>query len=81
MAPIRTYRRAACTLFTPHGRTVLSCWRTRLKSILLRLGLRAQLAGVQYILDTVVAALAANPDRTFVYAEMARAPFQSCITD
>lgn len=31
-----------------------------------------QLAGVQYILDTVVAALAANPDRKFVYAEMVR---------
>ncbi|KAK9842267.1 hypothetical protein WJX81_003590 [Elliptochloris bilobata] len=30
-----------------------------------------QLAGVQYILDTAVAALAANPDRKFIYAEMA----------
>ena len=29
-----------------------------------------QLAGVQYILDTVVAALAANPDRKFTYADM-----------
>ena len=31
-----------------------------------------QLAGVQYILDTAIAALAANPDRTFTYAEMVR---------
>lgn len=30
-----------------------------------------QAAGVQYILDGVVQALAANPDRRFVYAEMA----------
>ena len=29
-----------------------------------------QLAGVQYILDTVVASLAANPDRKFSFAEM-----------
>ena len=29
-----------------------------------------QLAGVQYILDTVVASLAANPDRKFTFAEM-----------
>lgn len=29
-----------------------------------------QLAAVQYILDTVIAALAANPDRKFSYAEM-----------
>ena len=32
-----------------------------------------QLAGVQYILDTVIAALAANPDRKFSYAEMVSA--------
>jgi alpha-mannosidase len=29
-----------------------------------------QVAGVQYILDTVVQALAANPDRKFIYSEM-----------
>lgn len=29
-----------------------------------------QLAAVQYILDTVVQALDANPDRKFVYGEM-----------
>ena len=36
-----------------------------------------QLAGVQYILDTVVASLAANPNRKFSFAEMvstARSP-------
>ena len=32
-----------------------------------------QLAAVQYILDTVIAALAANPDRKFSYAEMVSA--------
>lgn len=31
-----------------------------------------QVAGVQYILDTVVQALQANPHRKFVYAEMVR---------
>lgn len=31
-----------------------------------------QLAAVQYILDTVVQALDANPDRKFVYGEMVR---------
>ena len=29
-----------------------------------------QLAGVQYVLDTVIYALLANPDRKFSYAEM-----------
>lgn len=29
-----------------------------------------QQAGVQYVLDTVVYALAANPNRRFSYAEM-----------
>lgn len=33
-----------------------------------------QVAGVQYILDTVVQALAANPQRKFVYGEMVGAP-------
>ena len=33
-----------------------------------------QLAAVQYILDTVVQALAANPDRKFVYGEMVSWP-------
>ena len=32
--------------------------------------MREQVAGVQYILDSVVAALAANPDRKFIYSEM-----------
>jgi hypothetical protein len=31
-----------------------------------------QVAGVQYILDTVVQALAANRERKFVYGEMVR---------
>jgi len=31
-----------------------------------------QLAGVQYILDTVVATLAANPNRKFIFGEMVR---------
>ena len=31
-----------------------------------------QVAGVQYILDTVVQSLEANPDRKFVYADMVR---------
>ena len=31
-----------------------------------------QRAGVQYVLDTLVAALAANPDRKFTFAEMVR---------
>ena len=38
-----------------------------------------QLAAVQYILDTVVQALDANPDRRFVYGEMVSCrimPFQ-----
>ena len=34
-----------------------------------------QRAGVQYVLDTVVAALAANPDRKFTFAEMVRPLF------
>ncbi len=41
-----------------------------------------QLAGVQYILDTVVASLAANPDRKFSFAEMVSVPcIQSDISD
>lgn len=32
-----------------------------------------QVAGVQYILDTVVASLAANADRKFTFAEMVKA--------
>lgn len=31
-----------------------------------------QVAGVQYILDTVVQALAANPNRKFVFSDMVR---------
>ena len=31
-----------------------------------------QLAGVQYVLDTVTQALALNPDRTFIYGEIVR---------
>ena len=34
--------------------------------------LPVQVAGVQYILDTVVQSLEANPDRKFVYADMVR---------
>lgn len=30
-----------------------------------------QVAGVQFVLDSVIAALAANPDRTFIYGEVA----------
>ena len=37
-----------------------------------------QLAGVQYILDTVVAALAANPDRKLIFAEMVRSLLALC---
>lgn len=37
-----------------------------------------QHAGVQYILDSVVASLAANPDRKFIYVEQAF--FQRCVT-
>lgn len=32
--------------------------------------LMLQLAGVQYVLDTAIYALLANPDRKFSYAEM-----------
>ena len=31
-----------------------------------------QVAGVQYVIDTVIFALLANPDRKFAYAEMVR---------
>ncbi len=32
----------------------------------------AQVAGTQYILDSVIAALRDHPDRTFIYGEMVR---------
>jgi len=31
---------------------------------------KSQVAGVQYVIDTVIYALLANPDRKFAYAEM-----------
>lgn len=34
------------------------------------INLSLQIAGVQYVLDTVIHALHANPDRKFAYAEM-----------
>lgn len=39
-----------------------------------------QVAGVQYILDSVVGALQANPDRTFTYAEMVRGSRRRMVT-
>lgn len=37
------------------------------------------MAGVQYILDTVVQALQANPDRKFVYADMSEWGAVHCV--
>lgn len=50
----RIFKPASVCLFRPSGASK-SCM---------------QVAGVQYVLDTVVYALLANPDRKFSYAEM-----------
>ena len=58
------------TVVTTKSRSASIGCNARLQHDLLQTVQYVQLAAVQYILDTVVQALAANPDRKFVYGEM-----------
>lgn len=55
--------------------TGVACRRERKDMMLL------QVAGVQYVLDTVIYALLADPNRKFAYAEMVRVSTETDLSE